>query len=491
MHVDRTVTTRRVHIRRAVGVLLMSAVVPGSAQYVAGNRNAGRVAMRIWAGLWALALLAAAGLLLLRGPTLALLLNGGVIATLRVVAWVLFVGWSLLLLDAWRLARPLRLVRAARLMLTISTVVLVALAGLATNFAASALAAAGNVSAVLAGGGDSGDKDGRYNVLLLGIDASASRVGIRPDSINVASVDAKTGRTVIFGLPRNLEGAPFPDGSPLKELYPEGFTCPDSECMLNGIYTLATDNADLYPGQDAGLVAMREAASELLGLDINYHAMVDMAGFESLIDAMGGITVTVNRDVPIGGGSSPISGYIEAGEDIELDGYHALWLARSRADSSDYERMTRQKCVIAAMTKQLDPSTVAMRFLQLSEAGKDIVTTDVGPGHVSELAELALRAKALDLVSVDFTPPLINTASPDFALIRSTVIETIESSEALGDAASMPVESPAAGPSPADGEEDISEESLTSPTSSTDPAADLDGEPEVPEVVEVPVCSVS
>ena len=489
MHADRTDTERRVRTRRAVGLLVMSAVAPGSAQYAAGNRAVGRAALRIWAGLWLLALLLALGLLILRGPTLTLLLNGGVLAALRIAAWMFFAGWALLLIDAWRLARPLGLVRAARLTLTICAVVLVTLAGFATSVAASALTAAGNVSLVLGGGGDSEKKDGRYNILLLGVDASASREGIRPDSINVASVDAETGRTVIFGLPRNLEGAPFPTESPLHELYPDGFKCAQSECMLNGIYTLATENADLYPGQDAGLVAMREAASEILGLDINYHAMVDMAGFEALIDAMGGITVNIGRDIPIGGGSSPISGYIEAGEGIELDGYHALWLARSRADSNDYERMVRQKCVISAMAKQLDPSIVATRFLQLSEAGKDIVTTDVGVGHVSELVELALHAKSLDLVSVDFTPPLIDTESPDLALIRTTVVESIERSEAFDDEAAGGAESPESEPLPAESTSETPRDEEAAPTANPEPTG-ADEEPVAPEIVEVPVCSV-
>ena len=493
MNADTTDPERHVRSRRALGLMSMSVVVPGSAQFVVGNRALGRVAMRIWAGLWVLAVVTLLGLWLFRGPTLAVLLNGPVTAALRVATWLVFIAWGLLLLDAWRLARPIRLVRRTRLVLTASCLALILVAGFSTSIAANAFTAANNVSAVLRGGGDSGENAGRYNILLLGVDAAASRDGIRPDSINVASIDAETGRTVVFGLPRNLQGAPFPESSPLHELYPDGFRCEDNACMLNGVYTLAQDNAELYPGKEAGLEATREVVSQTLGLDINYYAMVDMGGFTSLIDAMGGITLNVGRDVPIGGGGSAVSGYIEAGDDVHLDGYHALWFARSRHASSDYERMNRQKCVMSAMTKQLDPSVVARRFVELSEAGKDIVVTDVGAGHVGELAELALKAKSLDLTSVDFTPPLIVTAEPDLPLIRSTVAGAIATAEALDDpgtsipertdepSSSPTVDEPSSTPSSAD-----EGPGATAPETSTEQEATAADPSEVP-----PICSVS
>ena len=41
----------RVRFRRAVALMVMTLVVPGSAQLVAGHREVGRVAMRIWLAL--------------------------------------------------------------------------------------------------------------------------------------------------------------------------------------------------------------------------------------------------------------------------------------------------------------------------------------------------------------------------------------------------------------------------------------------------------
>ena len=175
--------------------------------------------------------------------------------------------------------------------------------------------------------------------------------------------------------------------------------------MLNGVYTLGQEHADLYPGKEAGLTAMKEAVSETLGLELNYYAMVDLAGFQKLVDAMGGINLDIGKRIPIGGVGSEIYGWIEPGTNVHLDGYHALWFARSRADSDDYERMTRQKCVMAAMAKQLDPGTVATKFVDLAEAGSDIARTDAGTDQLPELVELAIKGKALPIESVNFAPP--------------------------------------------------------------------------------------
>ena len=261
-----------VHARRALGFILMSAAVPGSVQSFAGNRGLGRIAGRVYGAAALLGVLVLLGLWLWRGPTVGVLLTPWVATIVRFALWVLFAGWVLLLLDSWRLARPLRLPRRPRLVLTITSLVLALAVGGVTTVAANALVAARNVGEVFGGGGEAEIKDGRYNVLLLGADSAADRQGLRPDSINVASVDAQTGRTVLFGLPRNLQKVRFPDSSPLNELYPDGFVCEDNGCMLNGIWTLGEEHADLYPGQQAGLEAMKEAVGEALGLGLNYAA---------------------------------------------------------------------------------------------------------------------------------------------------------------------------------------------------------------------------
>lgn len=444
---------QRVQARRAFGFVVMSALLPGSVQRFAGNRRLGKVATRVYGAALALVVLVLIGLLVARGFTAGILLTPAVAVVAKVALWVLFAGWVLLMLDAWRLARPLGIARKPRLALTITALLLILGIGGVTGVAASALTGVANVGEVFQGGGETDEKAGRYNILLLGADAAASREGLRPDSMNVASIDARTGRTVLFGLPRNMQRVKFPESSPLHALYKDGYVCADGACMLNGIWTLGEDHKDLYPGKEAGLEATKEAVEETLGIEINYYAMVDMAGFKSLIDAMGGIRLDISKPIPIGGVSTKIKGYIEPGKNVLLDGYHALWFARSRAESNDYERMVRQKCVMSAMASQLDPMTVATKFVELSQASKNILRTDVPRSEVVKLAELALKVKGQKIASVNFAPPMIVTARPDFDLIRATVKQKIEASEKLDESGgststARPTPSQSAAPTP-------------------------------------------
>ena len=78
----------------------------------------------------------------------------------------------------------------------------------------------GFISAMFGDGTPPRAHDGRYNVLLLGGDSGADRWGLRPDSLTVASIDADTGKTVLFGLPRNMLNFPFAKGSVMAEQFP-------------------------------------------------------------------------------------------------------------------------------------------------------------------------------------------------------------------------------------------------------------------------------
>ncbi|MVA76703.1 LytR family transcriptional regulator [Auraticoccus sp. F435] len=420
-------------LRRGLVLLGMTVLLPGSAQLVAGNRGVGIVALRVWASLWAGLLGFAALAVVSRDAALAVLSAGFTWSLLQAVLLLLGLAWVLLLVDAWRVARPIDMHRPHRLGFAALSLGLSLSIGSGVVASAGVLDSQGSLVAhVFSGGGRSEQVAGRYNILLLGADAGASRVGLRPDSITVASVDAETGRTVLFSLPRNMEDIPFAEGSPMRTLYPDGYTCPEHQCMLNSVYTEASSRPDLYPGvKDPGAQATKEAVEGITGLPINYYAMVDLKGFEALVDAVGGITLDIGKRVPIGGGTTKIKGYIEPGQDVTLDGYHALWFARSRAESSDFERMQRQKCVMSAMLNQLDPMTVFTQFSEIAGAGEQIVTTDVGGGQVSSLVELADKARRLPIQSVSFTPPLVYPGSPDFALVRATVAHHVEAAEML------------------------------------------------------------
>ena len=434
--------SRATKFRRGATMLVMSLIVPGSAQLAAGNRRIGRAGVRIWIALVVAALVAVAALFLARNVLLGALTTGWVLWVASWIVLALGLFWAFLIVNAWWAARPREMGALRAGILGAVAIVLAGAVVVGTVFVSSALRASGSAfTTVLGGGGDTKVKAGRYNILLIGSDAGNDRTGTRTDSISIASVDARTGRTVLFGLPRNLEDVPFPDSSPLKKLYPNGYSCPTHECLLNAIYTLAWDHKTLYPGvKDPGLQAVKEAVEATTGLEINYYAMVDMYGFKDLIDALGGVHMDINIAVPVGGDTSSAKSWIQPGSNRTLTGAEALWFARERKESTDYARMQRQKCVMSAMLHQMDPLTVATKFGQIAAASGQVLVTDVPSGEVSTLVDLATKARSLDIANVSFAPPLIAPGSPNFDLIRQTVAQSIATSQALDKAA---VSSPA------------------------------------------------
>jgi len=410
-----------VRLRRSLSLMLMTLLAPGSAQLVAGNRRVGRIAMRIWLTLVLAVLVLGVAGLVDRRWVLDLATNPTALLLARFLLVALAVAWIALLTDAWRLGDPLRLRRQHRLALVGVNTALCLVTGGGLLFSSHLVAVQRDfITSVFTDAAASDPHDGRYNVLLLGGDSGRDRWGLRPDSITLASVDESTGRTVLFSLPRNLENVPFAEGSVMAERFPDGFDCAD--CHLNGVYTWALENKELWPDsvEDVGVQATTEAVEGITGLDVTYYAMVNLAGFTDLVDAVGGVQIDVEKPIPIGGIGSEIEGYIEAGPQ-RLDGFHALWYARSRVEDDDYARMGRQKCMLTAMLQQLSPSTVVLRMQDIATAGKRLMKTDIPASDLDTFIDLALKARSQPVSSVSFVPPRIQTSDPDFALVREMV----------------------------------------------------------------------
>jgi LCP family protein required for cell wall assembly len=341
---------------------------------------------------------------------------------------LLAIGWAGLLVDAWRLGQPLTLVKNQRLAavgingvlcFTVAGVLLFGshLVGVQRDF----------IQAMFGDGSASGSTHGRYNVLLLGGDSGAGRWGLRPDSMTVASIDEETGKTVLVGLPRNMANFTFAKGSVMDEQFPDGFDC--DGCYLNGVSTWAGDNTELFPGsKNPGIDATMMAMEGITGLKINYWAMVNLQGFKDLVDAVGGVTLTVRDRIPVGGLGSDVTGYIEPGRK-KLDGHDTLWFARAREGSDDYSRMARQKCVMNALLTQISPQSVLRNFEKITKASSAMVSTNLPAGEVDRFIQLSLKAKSQKIATVSLVPPVINTADPDLKKIRAMVQKAIDKSE--------------------------------------------------------------
>lgn len=276
----------------------------------------------------------------------------------------------------------------------------------------------------------------RLNVLLLGGDAGKGRVGTRTDTVIVASINTKTGDTTLFSLPRNTARMPFPTNSPLHKYYPNGFTNGDgqnAEYFLNAVYQNVPLNVPkdvLGPTDDLGADALKLSTGAALGLKIDYYVLIDLQGFEKLIDALGGVTLNVNTYIPIGGNTDlhiKPKEYLHPGKNQHLDGRSALWYARGRYGASDYARMDRQRCVIKAIIDQANPANMLARYEKIAAAGGDIVHTDIPQEVLPLMVDLSLRVKNGNVRSIVFKTGYDGfvSARPNFPLVRHRVAVAI------------------------------------------------------------------
>ncbi|MCW2816253.1 MAG: LytR family transcriptional regulator [Nocardioides sp.] len=421
----------QVRFRRALALMAMTLVVPGSAQLVAGNRRIGLVALRTWLGLLAAGLVLVVLAALDHGFALSMAVNTTVLFWLNLALVALAIGWAALFFDAWRIGQPLTYSMGhRRLAVGVNGVLALGVAGVLL-FSAHIVSVQRDVILATFGDGAASDANaGRYNVLLLGGDAGAGRWGSRTDSMTVASIDQETGKTVLIGLPRNMADFPFRRGTVMAEQFPDGFDC--DGCMLNGVSTWAQDNTELFPdSEDPGVDATIMAIEGITGLRINYWAMVNLEGFKNLVDAVGGVTLNVRQTIPIGLPGDAVTGEIEPGT-RKLDGFETLWYARARQGSDDYSRMARQKCVMNAMLQQVSPATALRNFEAIARATSDMVKTNVPASELDTFLGLALKARSQKVATLSLVPPLVVTAHPDVPAIHRKVAETVDRSE--GDA---------------------------------------------------------
>ena len=238
-------------------------------------------------------------------------------------------------------------------------------------------------------------------ILLLGSDEGPGRAGDRTDTMILAGLERDTGRAVAFGIPRNLVDLRL-GGRAGEELH----RFPD---LLNALYRFANEKRpDLFPGgNDPGATALKQTTSLLLGLRVDYYAMVDLDGFRDLVDTLGGVKIRVRERIadevtrPAWGETNPrINVY--PGRTYHFDGRTALAYVRSRKDSDDYRRMHRQRCFLTAMANQLDVVSVLRNFGALASIVESNVRTDIPRDQLPDLIRLIGRLDPKRTLTVTF-----------------------------------------------------------------------------------------
>ncbi len=215
-----------------------------------------------------------------------------------------------------------------------------------------------------------GEKEGRINILLLGMRGeNVSGGGLLADTIMVMSIKPEENKASIISIPRDLY------------VNNPGWR---NKTKINAVYAAGEEN-----GKKQGIADMEKVVSEAAGIPIHYGASINFDGFKQLVDAIGGVEITLdqpfsesvqfqeahvcdpsvftvptgkyeikknkngrevaryplctNKNVECGGNFT-----LPAGKNI-LDGEKALCYVRSRVTSNDFERAKRQQIVIQAI----------------------------------------------------------------------------------------------------------------------------------------------
>jgi polyisoprenyl-teichoic acid--peptidoglycan teichoic acid transferase len=421
----------------------MNFLLPGSAQVLAGNRRLGRVGVAATLFLWIVAIVGVLAALLWRTALISLVTSTWFLLGVEVVLAAYIVLWVILTVDTLRLVRFVKIRGWARAGIPILAISLLVASGSVTakavTYADSARDAIGTIFA--ASGPSLPPSDGYYNIMLLGGDDSAGRDSMRFDSISVVSINADTGQVARTGIPRDLAGFPFVEGSPMRQLYPNVHTGhADAKCGWGGgINQLNTEvgvcghGAKLYPdavsrGSTASIEATRDAVEGLLGIKIQYYVLMNFGGFAQLVDALGGVDITVTQRLPEGGPAyegEPVqrwaTGWIEPGTQ-HMDGNTAQWYARSRETTSDFDRVKRQSQLQDAILHQVTPANLLTHFQQVAAAGTQLFKTDVPKSMLGYLSDLGVKSKSHPSPSIVLDPTAdVDQFHPDVAYIHGLV----------------------------------------------------------------------
>ena len=280
---------------------------------------------------------------------------------------------------------------------------------------------------------DGDSTDDFQTILLLGGDEGPGRWALRTDTMILVSIHKPSGRVAMISVPRNLQGVKFPDGSAMHDEFSKGF-----KDLANAIYPYVYSHPDVAARYLRGdlapeAVALVTGLSYSMDVTIDDYVLVNMQGFLEIVDALGGVTVTLDKKIPmpgnVPGAKHPYPPTIGPGE-VELDGTLALGYVRSRAADSDYRRMGRQRDLLEKLAAQASGTDVLRKFPQLADIAKENVRTSLTPDEFAFLVD-RLRSGTNIQESAGLTPPLVNPGRPDWDVIAN-LVDTLQDAIATG-----------------------------------------------------------
>ena len=200
--------------------------------------------------------------------------------------------------------------------------------------------------------------EGPSNVLVLGVDErpESEEDGSRTDTIMLVRVMPESGDVKLLSVPRDL----------LVEV------APGQEDRINAAYNFG------------GIEQTITAFEEYSGVPVDHYAIVDFEGFKDVINAMGGVEVDVEDEIPP-------KYKIEDGLQ-NLNGQQALFYARYRGTpGGDLDRIRHQQQLVAALRSQAFDWTTVKQLPEILRVANRNVQTDVGFSDGVSIGRILLR----------------------------------------------------------------------------------------------------
>jgi polyisoprenyl-teichoic acid--peptidoglycan teichoic acid transferase len=243
------------------------------------------------------------------------------------------------------------------------------------------------------------DKKERVNILLMGLDTRPDEIP-RSDTMILFSIDPATKTAAMLSIPRDL-WVNIP-----------GY----GENRINAAYPLG--EADKVPGGGAQLA--KETVSANFGIPVHYFATIDLAGFEALVNSVGGVTISVDQPLRDDEYPTPTYGYVKvyipAGLQ-HMDGKTALRWARSRHGDNDFGRSQRQQMVLMAIRAQAMRFDIITKFNDVMVALRGTIKTDLSFTQAGSLAMLSrdIRPENIQRAAVDanYVTPFVTAEGAD------------------------------------------------------------------------------
>ncbi len=244
---------------------------------------------------------------------------------------------------------------------------------------------------------------GRFTVLLIGMDSGPDRATALTDTMIVASMDPIAGAVSLVSVPRDLVDLPLGDGRVFRQ-------------KVNGLVAYANRYPGKFPGATSGQAVLAAGLGQLLGVRIDGWAQVNLPGFVRVIDALGGVDVTVRRALcDARYDEYGFNGFaINAGR-YHLDGQAALAYARIRKSfgESDFTRAARQgEIVIAARDRVVGGGLLSDPAAFIDAMGK-LVQTSVDPATIGKYMEAAIGIKRSNMYRAVIQYPLVHGGAND------------------------------------------------------------------------------